>query len=107
MSSSSFFGEKCSGGAFTTVTDKGGTVERGIEERLDECPRCGNNSAAIRMKRDTFLYGTGESAAELSVLVPVHTCSVCGFEYTDAVAEEARHEAVCQHLGLLAPRQIV
>jgi DNA-binding transcriptional regulator YiaG len=59
------------------------------------------------MERDTFVYGTGSSAAELSALVPVHTCSACGFEYTDAAAEEARHEAVCQHLGLLAPRQIV
>lgn len=89
------------------MIDKGGTVERAIEERLDECPRCGSNSVATKIERDDFVYGTGASASELSTLVPVHTCSACGFEYTDASAEEARHETVCQHLGLLAPRQIV
>jgi DNA-binding transcriptional regulator YiaG len=82
-------------------------VERAIEDSLDECPRCGSNSVTTTIERDTFVYGTGADAAELSALVPVHTCSACRFEYTDAVAEESRHEAVCQHLGILAPRQIV
>jgi DNA-binding transcriptional regulator YiaG len=59
------------------------------------------------MERDTFIYGTGAAAPELNALVPVRVCTACGFEYTDAAGEDVRHEAVCQHLRLLTPRQII
>jgi putative zinc finger/helix-turn-helix YgiT family protein len=72
----------------------------------EQCPRCGQNTAETRTERETFRYGTGDAAAELTALVPVHACTSCGFEYTDASAEDARHEAVCQHLGILNPRQV-
>ena len=69
------------------------------------CPLCGGGVATSWL-RHTFDYGTGESAAELSVEVPVHRCDDCDFEFTDEIAERLRHEAVCDHLGVLAPAQI-
>jgi DNA-binding transcriptional regulator YiaG len=36
----------------------------------------------------------------------VMTCNQCGFQFTDEVAEEARHEAVCRHLGVMTPKEI-
>ena len=81
-------------------------MERTIQQRL-ECPNCGSNAVETRMERGTFKYGTGADAPELSAIVPVRVCPACGFEYTDASAEEVRHEVVCQHIGLLTPRQIV
>lgn len=72
-----------------------------------QCPRCGGTTVETRIERDTFPYGSGESAVELNALVPVRICTACGFEYMDGAAEDARHEAVCHHLGILTPRQIV
>lgn len=59
-----------------------------------------------RLERQRFPYGEGTEAVELEVLVPVRTCSECGFEYLDDSAEEIRHEAVCRHLGVLTPHEI-
>jgi DNA-binding transcriptional regulator YiaG len=66
---------------------------------------CGGG-VAISWTRHTFDYGSGESAVELSVEVPVHRCDGCDFEFTDEIAERLRHEAVCDHLGVLSPAQI-
>jgi putative zinc finger/helix-turn-helix YgiT family protein len=72
-----------------------------------ECPQCGQSTVETRMERDTFRYGTGDSAVDLHALIPIHSCRSCGFAYTDAAAEDARQEAVCDHLGILNPRQVV
>lgn len=58
------------------------------------------------METDRFTYGTGSTAAELAVEVPVRTCADCGTQFTDEDAERLRHEAVCQHLGFLTPTEI-
>jgi hypothetical protein len=72
-----------------------------------ECPNCGSNRVETRTVRDRFQYGTGPKAVELAVSVPFRRCAECGFEYTDSDAEDLRHEAVCHHLGLLAPVEIL
>ena len=69
------------------------------------CPSCGRTNVTTRWENDTFPYGSGASAVELRAR-SVRVCASCGFEYADAAAEEARHEAVCGHLGILAPRQV-
>ena len=69
------------------------------------CPLCGGG-VTTSWTRHTFNYGSGESAVELSVEVPVHRCDDCDFEFTDETAESLRHEAVCDHLGVLAPAEI-
>src|SRR6266540_2967640 len=73
----------------------------------EQCPQCGQHTVETRTEHDMFRYGTGDAAVDLNALVPVHRCTSCGFEYTDAAAEEARHEAVCRHLGILNPRQVI
>ena len=69
------------------------------------CPLCGGG-VTTSWTRHTFEYGSGESAVELSVEVPAHRCDVCDFEFIDETAERLRHEAVCEHLGVLSPAEI-
>jgi putative zinc finger/helix-turn-helix YgiT family protein len=71
------------------------------------CPNCERDSVKTTLERETFTYGEGTSAAELTVDVPVRTCTNCGFQFTDSDAEEARHDAVCRHLNVLTPKDIL
>src|SRR5262249_40154266 len=71
------------------------------------CPVCGSGDVQSTAMEETFTYGIGENAARISVTVPLRTCGECGYQYTDYEAEELRHDAVCRHLGVLAPREIV
>jgi len=70
------------------------------------CANCGSVNVSTSMEADRFTHGVGAEAAELSVVVPVRTCSDCGTQFTDAEAERLRHEAVCRHRGLLTPSEI-
>lgn len=58
------------------------------------------------LREHTFTYGIGPEAAELTVTVPVHVCSFCGFECLDHEGETLKHEAVCAYLGVLTPSEI-
>ena len=81
--------------------------EPGLREVVPDsvCPLCGDG-VTTSWTRQTFGYGSGESAVELSVEVPVYRCGVCDFGFTDERAERLRHEAVCDHLGVLTPAEI-
>ncbi|RZK42625.1 MAG: hypothetical protein EOO61_05325 [Hymenobacter sp.] len=56
------------------------------------------------LELETFPYG--DKAVEINVTVPVIRCTKCAFVFTDQRAEQARHRAVCEFLGLLAPEDI-
>ncbi len=75
-------------------------------QKKHECPLCGGHRVTTSMHRHTFSYGSGESAVELTVDVPVRRCEPCNFDYLDEVAEDAEHEAICQHFGVLPPGEI-
>ncbi len=70
------------------------------------CERCGVSAVRIEKHLQTFPYGEGPSAVDLTVAVPVYSCEHCGIEYTDDAAEDIRHEAVCRHLGALTPAEV-
>jgi len=57
--------------------------------------------------RYTFQYGSGSSDVDITVEVPVHKCNLCEFEYLDEVGETIKHEAICEHLGVLPPSEIL
>lgn len=71
------------------------------------CPDCCSTELQLRTSTEGFQYGLGEQLTTLYATVPVFHCISCGFEFTDHRAETARHEAVCRHLGVLTPREIV
>lgn len=77
-----------------------------VAQKEIECPMCGSDKVTTSMNRHTFSYGSGETAVELTVDVPVRCCGPCAFEYLDEVAEDLKHEAVCQHFGVLSPAEI-
>lgn len=70
------------------------------------CPVCGHAGINTACQDEAFTYGSGKTAVELKVSVPVRRCEVCDFEYLDESAEKLKHEAICQHLGVLAPMEI-
>ena len=71
------------------------------------CPQCGESAISTSIQRDKFVYGTGNSAVELTVELPVRHCNDCDIHYLDSEAEDIKHEAVCRHLGVLPPAAIV
>lgn len=82
-------------------------VSQRVKAQLIECPDCGSTNVETRKLKDRFQYGSGSRAVELEALVPFHRCSDCGFEFTGADAEDARHEAVCRHLKVMPPIEVV
>ena len=75
-------------------------------ERDATCPLCDREGVVTSWKDHTFSYGSGESEVELTVSVPVRRCGTCEFEYLDESAERLKHDAVCNHLGVLSPIEI-
>ena len=71
------------------------------------CFDCGSSDVTKALQQQVFQYGNGEDAVELTAEMPVLTCKACGFQFAGPEADEARHEAVCRHLGVLTPQEIV
>lgn len=71
-----------------------------------ECPSCDEHAVSFSEVSESFDYGVGEDRVTLSVQVPRGTCAACGFSFTDARAEVLRHEAICEHLGVMKPREV-
>ena len=76
-----------------------------VKSELD-CPLCGVMEVETSITPYSFEYGSGDAAAKLNVDVPVRRCDACEIEYLDEEGERIKHEAVCQHLGVLSPREI-
>ena len=72
-----------------------------------ECPQCGKDLIATHWVLDSFKYGTGDSAVTLQVDLPFRRCQSCDLQFLDHEGERLRHEAVCQHLGLLSPTEVL
>ncbi len=69
------------------------------------CPRCGGH-VGTSWQSHTFRYGSGIGKADLETCVPVRQCVRCDIQFLDHEAEDLEHDAVCRHLGVLAPRDI-
>ena len=77
-----------------------------IGQQEGSCAQCGAQAVDTVEHRHTFRYGAGESAADLTVDLPVRRCGVCGFEFLDRESERIKLEAICKHLGVLSPSGI-
>lgn len=67
------------------------------------CPVCEEGTARLSVETQEFEYGEGDDAVTLEARVPVWTCDACGEQFADWRGEDARHGAVCDHLGRLRP----
>ncbi|MCY4051589.1 MAG: type II toxin-antitoxin system MqsA family antitoxin [Gammaproteobacteria bacterium] len=76
------------------------------EQQENTCPMCGTDRTITKWNPLVFNYGSGKTMVELSVRVPVRRCDACDFEYLDEESEHIKHNAVCQHLGVLTPTEI-
>lgn len=79
----------------------------GKSANLSRCPECDGTDISTSYEKETVPYGSGTEAIDLTCTVPVRKCKVCGFSFTDDEAAEIRHEAVCRHLNVLTPAEIL
>jgi putative zinc finger/helix-turn-helix YgiT family protein len=73
---------------------------------LRECPDCDSTDSRLEYAQQSFRYGRGDEAVDLTCEVPVYTCNKCGYQWTRSEAEDLRQIAVCQHLGRLTPNEV-
>jgi putative zinc finger/helix-turn-helix YgiT family protein len=73
----------------------------------DHCVACGSTEISSKTVEETVEYGTGQPPAQIRVSIPVVRCATCGAEYGGSEAEDIRHEAICRHLGVLSPKEIL
>lgn len=76
-------------------------------DRVSECPACGSAQVKEEFTTQAFTYLHGGREVELNASVPVIICADCELSFTDERGEDARHEAVCNFLGVLPPAEIV
>ena len=89
------------------MESRASTTQVSIENRDYACPQCGETGAVTTSPYlHTFRYGSGESAVDLTVELPLRRCGSCEFEFLDDEAECLEHEAICAHLGVLSPKEI-
>jgi DNA-binding transcriptional regulator YiaG len=62
------------------------------------CINCEGTEIATSLEQQTFFYG--KEGVKIHAEVPVRTCLKCGFQFTDADAEEARDQAVRNYLDV-------
>ena len=79
--------------------------DKAMNETEFLCPDC---DRATVYKRDiySFTYGTGDTAIDISVEVPMKYCSACDLGFLEEEGEKLVHEALCHRLGILNPREI-
>ena len=87
-------------------TNKLKTEKQTSHHRQSSCPQCEGSRVTTSMQDYEYVYGTGASAVKLNVKIPVHNCLQCELEYTDYEAQEIKHNALCQHFGVLNPDKI-
>jgi putative zinc finger/helix-turn-helix YgiT family protein len=71
------------------------------------CPNCDSAEIEERQEEQEFAYGIGPEQVTLRTTLPVFVCPNCEFAFSDDRGEIARHAAVCSHLGVLTPAEIV
>lgn len=81
-------------------------VSASSDEKLS-CPECGSERITTEEIDHRFPYGQEEAAIELSARIPVRRCEECGDEFLDYKAQDLMHEAVCRHLHVMTPSEVV
>ena len=87
--------------------DRNSKINPSSSEENITCHMCGSSDVHIRKEEDRFEYGNAEPGVFLSAIVDVYRCNECSIEYTDSKADDLRHEAVCNYLGVLTPKEIL
>ncbi len=84
-----------------------GTTMTPLDSPSLSCPICGQSNVRTTLENQQFMYGEDPEAVELTARVPVRTCDDCGFQFLNEAGEVAKHEAVCRHLGVMTPTEII
>lgn len=71
------------------------------------CPSCEATELTCSIQCIEYEYGSGDSEVQLNVEVPVYHCASCDIHTLDYRAEEIKHNALCEHFGVLNPSEIV
>lgn len=72
-----------------------------------QCPDCESFEVRTTWKEHSFRYGLEDNACDIVASLPFRSCPNCHLEFLDHVGEQLMHDAVCKHLGLLTPNEIL
>jgi DNA-binding transcriptional regulator YiaG len=73
-----------------------------------QCPGCGAAALKWSRKRSDVTYRDRTGTAQRThAMVRVATCATCGFAVRPPESLMAEHSAICRHIGVLAPEDIV
>lgn len=70
------------------------------------CPSCGSHDLTSSDVIEQFQYGNGTDVKTLSAGITVRQCHSCGLSFTTEDASEAKHDAICRHLGVFTPKEV-
>lgn len=73
---------------------------------VNSCIFCDSTSIETAFEKQQFAFRHGSQDVLLTVEVPVTHCNDCGESIIGSEAEAIQHEAVCDFLGRLSPREI-
>ena len=76
------------------------------KSKAETCPDCSNNHVVRLLQDYGYVYDLGKSVIRLRIKLPVYGCVECQSQWTNWEAEEAKRNALCQHLGILNPTEI-
>jgi len=87
------------------MEDRGDKMDMSNSESIT-CAMCGSHRIRTEYEHEEFTYGEGSEGVQLGALIPVRVCQACAFRFTDDVADEVRHTAICRHFRVMTPGQI-
>ncbi len=88
---------------FDEMIERADAAERSGAADAGTACACGGIISEITV-REQIPFGSDDIVIEVDV--PAVLCAACGRTRTDRRAEIARHAAICEHQGLLAPERV-
>jgi DNA-binding transcriptional regulator YiaG len=90
------------------MTDTFSPVTAQDDVRVEPCKICEEGTAMLEWELRPVEYGRADqSQVRADILLPVWSCEKCGMSYLGEEAELLQHDAICEALGRLRPRDIV
>lgn len=75
-------------------------------ETTSLCAICGEDTVETIVMTQQFVFAENGKDVLITADIPVENCLSCGEMLVGEAGETARHEAVCNYLGRLSPKEI-
>ena len=77
-----------------------------VQTPKQRCPSCNDDRVSRSLEDYEYVFGVGEEAIRLWLVIPVYRCTQCQVQFTNWEKEEIQIQALCKHFGVLNPNEI-